>query len=135
MYIHILLFLFADFDAQLLAEVDARATAVTSLLQKKNVAAAMAAALLNPPVLAKSDAIKEKNCETVMKVFSAMVEADATTVVAGLDADASEVLMKYTYKILGKSSDCATALRLQALLHEKIGPGSVMRVLTDRKTV
>ena len=82
---------------------------------------------------------------TVTKALAIIPDAELGSIVTQLDSERCETLMKYVYKIMGKpveerkaaekSGDCATALKLQALLHEKIGPGSVIRVLTDRKVV
>ncbi len=45
-------------DAQLQAEVSTRKTEVAALLGRKNKAGALTAALLNPPIHAKSNDIK-----------------------------------------------------------------------------
>ena len=49
-----------DNDSQLMEEVVARSKEVAGHIQKKNGLAALQAALVNPPILAKSDKIKVK---------------------------------------------------------------------------
>ena len=81
----------------------------------------------------------------MQKALAIIPDAELGNIVTQLDNERCEILMKYVYKIMAKpaeekkaaekSGDCATALKLQAALHERIGPGSVIRVLTDRKLV
>ena len=52
-----------------------------------------------------------------------------------LDPDACDILMKYVYKFMARSQNCALMLKVHAQITEKAGPGSIMRVLTDRKQV
>ncbi len=52
-----------------------------------------------------------------------------------LDLETCDVLMKYVYKLMAKTSNCATMLKIHAQLVEKAGLGSIVRVMTDRKQV
>ncbi len=78
---------------------------------------------------------QDANCATVEKVLSSVPEAEAIKLAQALDLPSCEVLLKYVYKLMSKSALCGLALKLQAALHEKVGPGGVMRVIADRKTV
>ena len=55
--------------------------------------------------------------------------------ISGLSLEECDVLMKYIYKLMGKFSNSAQMLKLHAHLLEKSGPGSIIRVLADRKQV
>ena len=68
-------------------------------------------------------------------VLSTISEAEIPVLLKGLDLEACDVLMKYVYKLMGKSSNCALMLKLHAQLVEKAGLGSIVRVMTDRKQV
>jgi hypothetical protein len=55
--------------------------------------------------------------------------------VGDLDIELCEVLMKYVYRIMEKSANSSSLLKLHALLVDKAGLGCIVRVMTDRKTV
>lgn len=57
------------------------------------------------------------------------------TFIQKLDLDACDILMKYIYKLMAKSSNCALMLKLHSQLVEKAGLGSIVRVMCDRKQV
>jgi actin related protein 2/3 complex subunit 5 len=62
-------------------------------------------------------------------------ESNMKAIVDELDMEACDVLMKYVYRFMSKSTNCSSMLKLHSLIYEKAGQGCVMRVLTDRKTV
>ena len=69
------------------------------------------------------------------KVLTAITDAEFADTIADLDFDTCDVLMKYIYKFLEKSVNCAALLKFHAQVLEKAGPGAILRVMTDRKTV
>jgi hypothetical protein len=79
--------------------------------------------------------IQERNLAIVESVLTTIQEAEIPTLLKGLDLDACDVLMKYVYKLMAKSSNCAIMLKIHAQLVEKAGLGSIVRVMTDRKQV
>jgi hypothetical protein len=79
--------------------------------------------------------IQERNLAVVESVLTTIQEAEIPALLKGLDLDACDVLMKYVYKLMAKSSNCAIMLKIHAQLVEKAGLGSIVRVMTDRKQV
>lgn len=71
----------------------------------------------------------------VESVLSTIQEAEIPALLKGLDLDSCDVLMKYVYKLMAKSSNCAIMLKIHAQLVEKAGLGSIVRVMVDRKQV
>lgn len=67
--------------------------------------------------------------------MTALTDAECQQAVDALDADGCDILMKYLYRFMSRSSNCQTSLKLHALLTEKAGHGCIVRALTDRKTV
>ncbi|KAJ1414273.1 actin-related protein 2/3 complex subunit 5 [Ochromonadaceae sp. CCMP2298] len=68
-------------------------------------------------------------------VLSQVSESEIPALLKNLDLESCDVLMKYVYKLMGKSSNCAIMLKIHAQLVEKAGLGSIVRVMTDRKQV
>lgn len=68
-------------------------------------------------------------------VLSTISESEIAGLLKDLDLDTCDVLMKYVYKLMAKSSNCATMLKIHAQLVDKAGLGSIVRVMTDRKQV
>lgn len=106
------------------------------LLQKKN-AEALKAALTNAPILSKSQATKDKAFAIVLRVLTTVKSAEVEKAVKALDKNEQDVLMKYIYRGFAEPTEGSSAILLA--WHEKVlasaGLGSIVRVLTDRKTV
>lgn len=68
-------------------------------------------------------------------VLSTISESEIAGLLKDLDLDTCDVLMKYVYKLMAKSSNCAIMLKIHAQLVDKAGLGSIVRVMTDRKQV
>ncbi|KAG5840774.1 hypothetical protein ANANG_G00192230 [Anguilla anguilla] len=94
-------------------------------------------ALRNPPINTKNPAIKERAQAVVLRVLTSFRSAEIETAVKSLDRNGVDLLMKYIYRGFEKPSDNSSAILLQ--WHEKAyaagGLGSIVRVLTARKTV
>ncbi|XP_058843130.1 actin-related protein 2/3 complex subunit 5-like protein [Acipenser ruthenus] len=99
--------------------------------------AAFHAALRNPPINTKNQAVKERAQGIVLKVLTSFRSSEIEQAVKSLDKNSVDLLMKYIYKGFEKPSDNSSAILLQ--WHEKAfavgGLGSIVRVLTARKTV
>ncbi len=64
-----------------------------------------------------------------------MSESDFNAQITNLDDDACDVLMKYIYRSLEKANNASNMLKFHAHLNNKCGIGTIVRVMTDRKTV
>ncbi|XP_068427569.1 actin-related protein 2/3 complex subunit 5-like [Clinocottus analis] len=112
------------------AEVDA-------LLRQGNMTAALQTVLKNPPINTKNQIAKERAELLVVKVLSSFKSSDIEKAVGSLDKAGVDLLMKYIYRGFENPNDNSSAVLLQ--WHEKAlavgGVGSIVRVLTSRKTI
>ncbi|KAM9831921.1 actin-related protein 2/3 complex subunit 5b [Neosynchiropus ocellatus] len=113
---------------------------VDSLIRQypsSNLVEALHAVLKNPPINTKNQNVKERAENLVQKVLSAFKSSDIDKAVQSLDKNGVDLLMKYIYKGFERPSENSSAVLLQ--WHEKAlaagGVGSIVRVLTARKTV
>ncbi|XP_033122050.1 actin-related protein 2/3 complex subunit 5-A-like [Anneissia japonica] len=106
------------------------------LLSKQNVEA-LQAVLKNPPVNSKNQAVKDKTFNLVLRVLTAFKSSDIDKAINALDQDSQDVLMKYIYR--GFACPTENSCGILLAWHEKavaVGElGSIVRVLTDRKSV
>ncbi|KQK80787.1 actin-related protein 2/3 complex subunit 5-like protein isoform X2 [Amazona aestiva] len=94
-------------------------------------------AIRSSPANMKSQAMKEQAQGTMLKVLTSFKSSEIEQAVNSLDRNGVDLLMKYIYKGFEKPTENSSAILLQ--WHEKAlavgGLGSIVRVLTARKTV
>ncbi|NWU93637.1 ARP5L protein, partial [Upupa epops] len=95
------------------------------------------AAIRSHPAGSKNPAVKEQAQGMMLKVLTAFKSSEIEQAVNSLDRNGVDLLMKYIYKGFEKPTENSSAILLQ--WHEKAlaagGLGSIVRVLTARKTV
>ncbi|CAO2597626.1 Actin-related protein 2/3 complex subunit 5-like protein [Lemmus lemmus] len=95
------------------------------------------AALRSSPINTKNQAVKDRAQGVVLKVLTNFKSSEIEQAVQSLDRNGIDLLMKYIYKGFEKPTENSSAVLLQ--WHEKAlavgGLGSIIRVLTARKTV
>ncbi|XP_053543272.1 actin-related protein 2/3 complex subunit 5a [Ictalurus punctatus] len=110
---------------------------VGSLVRQGNMIGALQAALKNPPINTKNQNVKDRAEGLVLQVLTAFKTSDIEKAVQSLEKTKVDLLMKYIYKGFERPSENSSAVLLQ--WHEKAlsvgGVGSIVRVLTARKTV
>ncbi|NXQ28627.1 ARP5L protein, partial [Alaudala cheleensis] len=94
-------------------------------------------AIRSSPGSARNPAMKEQAQGTMLKVLTSFKSSEIEQAVNSLDRNGVDLLMKYIYKGFEKPTENSSAILLQ--WHEKAlavgGLGSIVRVLTARKTV
>uniref|UniRef100_A0A8B9MTZ0 Actin-related protein 2/3 complex subunit 5 n=1 Tax=Accipiter nisus TaxID=211598 RepID=A0A8B9MTZ0_9AVES len=110
---------------------------VEALLRQGDALRAFHSALRSSPVNSKNQAMKEQAQGTMLKVLTSFKSSEIEQAVNSLDRNGIDLLMKYIYKGFEKPTENSSAILLQ--WHEKAlavgGLGSIVRVLTARKTV
>ncbi|KAM7316924.1 actin-related protein 2/3 complex subunit 5-like protein [Chionomys nivalis] len=110
---------------------------VDGLLRQGDMLRAFHAALRNSPINTKNQAVKDRAQGVVLKVLTNFKSSEIEQAVQSLDRNGIDLLMKYIYKGFEKPTENSSAVLLQ--WHEKAlavgGLGSIIRVLTARKTV
>ncbi|XP_055650670.1 actin-related protein 2/3 complex subunit 5-like protein isoform X1 [Falco peregrinus] len=119
------------------AEPDASPEVEALLRHRGDALRAFHAALRSAPGNARSQAMKEQAQGAMLKVLTSFKSSEIEQAVNSLDRNGIDLLMKYIYKGFEKPTENSSAILLQ--WHEKAlavgGLGSIVRVLTARKTV
>ncbi|KAI8059346.1 actin-related protein ARPC5 [Gongronella butleri] len=132
----------AEFEAGLTpqqAEADAqtRASDVRNLMNRGDLNAALTRSLENPPYIRNTDQAKLASTQAVVDVLNAFRASDIASVVKDLGQEQRDVLMKYLYAGMAKPDlfNSSVLLTWHEKLTEVAGTGSIVRVMTDKRTV
>ena len=88
------------------------------------------------PAGSKDASQKQAHADQVFAALDKIADSKIDLTIDAMSPDAGDVLLKYVYKGLETPSDrTPSLLKWQAKLAEKFGVGSIVRVLSDRKTV
>jgi actin related protein 2/3 complex, subunit 5 len=117
------------------AAVQTRISQTKSLINQRRNEDAVRAALEDPPVLSKSDDVKDANAQNVLTALVACNKGEMQRVIDSLSPELEDNLMKYLSKLVGLPSQSATILEWHQKLAAKAGAGCIMRAFTDRKQV
>ena len=92
--------------------------------------------LATAPAGSKDASQKQTHADQVFQALDKIADSKIDLTIDAMTPDAGDVLLKYVYKGLETASDrTPSLLKWQAKLAEKFGVGSIVRVLSDRKTV
>ncbi|GLD93904.1 hypothetical protein PINS_up002509 [Pythium insidiosum] len=125
----------SDDDSQYASAVAARASQVKALINQRRNEDAVTAALVDPPVLARSDDIKNANAQTVLSALLACNKGEMQRVIDSLTPDLEDNLMKYVSKFVSLPAHSSAMLEWHQKLAAKAGAGCIIRSFTDRKQV
>ncbi|RKP09506.1 actin-related protein ARPC5 [Thamnocephalis sphaerospora] len=122
-------------EAQSIA--DACSGEVRSLVQRGNYSAALTRALESPIYGNGLDEAKATAAKTVLDVLFSTKVADVPKIIEALNTEQRELLMKYIYRGFAhpENVNCSVLLTWHEKLTEVAGQGSIVRVITDRRTV
>lgn len=67
--------------------------------------------------------------------LSQITDIEMGGIIDSLDNEACDIFMKYIYYFMERNFSCGSMLKAHALLSNKTGLGSIVRTLTDRKSV
>ncbi|TFK37551.1 actin-related protein ARPC5 [Crucibulum laeve] len=125
--------------AQVLDDAKQRQAAVRSSLAKGDIGEALSITLDNAPYGPGVDAAKEITLQTLLTILNSTKSTEITGIIKTLSQDSQDTLMKYLYKGMGMPGwgDISGSVLLG--WHEKLtevaGTGSIVRAMTDRRTV
>uniref|UniRef100_A0A7S3PM01 Actin-related protein 2/3 complex subunit 5 n=1 Tax=Aplanochytrium stocchinoi TaxID=215587 RepID=A0A7S3PM01_9STRA len=125
-------------DADFFKQVNERQKEVDQLLTHKSYEKALKTALTNPPIGCKVQSTKDKNLQTVLRAISATPEKEMEAIIKSISngpGELSNTLMKYIYRGLAEGQGSGTLLKWHAKTVEIAGHGTIIRCMTDRKTV
>lgn len=125
-------------EEQYAADLKSKQGSVKSLLTGHDKKGALEAALRKPPLGSKEQGVKDATTDLVASVLNQVTENEIESVLAPLDNDMLDILMKYVYRIMQdteKGTNYGVLLKMHDAIHTRAGIGSIVRSITERKTV
>jgi actin related protein 2/3 complex subunit 5 len=120
---------------KVLMSVEDRCRKVTDLLSKGLTFEALVEALTDPPVTSKDKDVKDMQASAVLRTMGSFKDKEIKKTVGKIPAELMDTLMKYIYRGLQTPSNASALLKWHMHATTRSGVGSIVRVLTDRKTV
>ncbi|KAJ2844346.1 arp2/3 complex subunit [Coemansia brasiliensis] len=122
---------------EVVAQVDQKAAAVRAAITRGNSIEALERALADPPYGRGMEAAQAANAQLVSEILMATRTQDIASVVSNISEDARDVLLKYIYHGLARPAEfnCGVLLSWHERVTESGGLGSIVRVMSDRRTV
>ncbi|KAJ1833276.1 arp2/3 complex subunit [Coemansia sp. RSA 2706] len=119
------------------ALVDQKSAAVRAAITRGSSVEALEKALADPPYGRGLEAAQSANAQLVSEIMMATRAQDIGGVVGSLSEDQRDVLLKYIYHGLARPAEfnCGVLLGWHERVAESGGLGSIVRVMSDRKTV
>ena len=96
---------------------------------------AIAEVLTNSIIGCKNQSLKDRNADVMMKLLTCVKEAGVKAIVDTLNEDQIDVLMKYVYRLLESGENSTILLKWHECAFEKGGLGTIVRVISERRTV
>jgi len=112
-----------------------RKSEVNGKLSMGNTSAALHAAVQNPPLGCKDQGIRDQSLLLVMSVVTTVQEKDIEKHVTALEQSDLDTLMKYIYRGMEDGENSTKLLQWHAYVLAKGGIGTVVRALSERRTV
>ncbi|EGC28986.1 p16-arc [Dictyostelium purpureum] len=122
-------------DAEYKSDISNREKEVTKALNMGKPQDALAVALADPPIYTKTAAIKDQNATIVLNLLGSFKEKDVETSVESLNDEQLDVLMKYVYRGLAVGENSAIFFKWHECVLKKGGMGTIIRVISEKKTV
>ena len=79
--------------------------------------------------------LQKQNADIVFQALSILKESDIPPCLDALGERDIDILMKYVYRALAEANNCAMMLKWHEKIVERRGLGSIVRTLTERRTV
>ncbi|KAI8321649.1 ARP2/3 complex 16 kDa subunit (p16-Arc) [Martensiomyces pterosporus] len=124
-------------SAEVASSVDQKAAAVRAAITRGSSLEALEKALADPPYGHGMEPAQAANAQLVSEVLAATRTQDIPSIVSSLSDDDRDVLLKYVYHGLAHPAEfnCGVLLSWHERVVEAGGLGSIVRVMSDRKTV
>ncbi|KAI8093272.1 actin-related protein 2/3 complex subunit 5 [Halteromyces radiatus] len=132
----------ADFDTglspeQIESNAQVRSSDVRNLMTKGDLNSALIRSLEDPPYGRNVDNAKFSSTQTVVDLLNGFRATDIPDTIKNLSSDQRDVLMKYLYAGMAKPEvfNSSVLLTWHEKLTEVAGTGSIVRVMTDKRTL
>ena len=124
-----------EMDAQFESIVSQNEQTAMQALNASRGSSAIADVLSNPILGCKNQSLKDRNADVMMKLLTCVKEAGVKAIVDTLNEDQIDLLMKYVYRLLESGENSPILLKWHECAFEKGGLGTIVRVISERRTV